>query len=149
MEADVVSKEEELEILRQRIEEALWELEPVRTLGNLLELQVLPDGTVEIRGPVRSRVIRDAVVARLRDVEGVRQVVDGIIPDPDLEIAVARALMENERTKGLRPGMVSVRAHHGVITLLGRLPPEISRQGLVEVVRAVPGVRGVVDKLAN
>ncbi len=145
----VVAQQEELGVLRERVEEALWDLEPVRTLGNLLKLEVRPGGVVEVRGPVRSRVIRDEILARLRQVEGVQQVVDGILPDPDLEIAVARALMEDERARGLPPGRVSVRAHNGVITLLGKLPQGVDRQRLVEAVRAVRGVRGVVDKLLD
>jgi hypothetical protein len=75
-------------------------------------------------------------------------VVDLVVPDPDLEIAVTKALAADEQTKSLPPGKLAIRSHDGTITIIGRVPLEVDRDAILNVVRDVPNVRGVVDKIS-
>ncbi len=147
MEANVV-EELTLEDLQQALEEALWAYEPVRTASREVEARVQPGGVVEVSGYVRSRLIKDGVLNILRRHPGVNEVVDHLIADPDLELAVAMKLATDPRTRDIPPGAVAVHSHFGAVTLVGRLPVGFSHAEVVEVVREVPGVRHVVDRLA-
>jgi osmotically-inducible protein OsmY len=76
----------------------------------------------------------------------VQRVEDRIVADPDLEIAVARALADDPKTAGVPAGSVLVFAQLGNVVLVGDLPESL----LAEVLRVagqVPGVRRVVDRL--
>jgi osmotically-inducible protein OsmY len=134
---------QQLEDLQTAVDEALWHYTPVR--GALWELRavVAPDGEVEIRGHVRASIIKDGVIAALRTVPGVLRIVDRLVADPELELAVARALAE---IPNLPPGAIAVRSHLGKVSLLGRLPDEALRKQVLDVAAAVPGVRGVDDR---
>jgi osmotically-inducible protein OsmY len=135
------------ERLREEIEARLWGYEPLRALGNLLEVDLRGDGTVKLAGPVPTRVIKDGVLRTVRETPGVAHVEDGIIPDPDLEVAVARALASDERTAAILPGQISIRSHNGAITLIGQIPEDVNRAAILDVVRSVEGVRFILDKL--
>ncbi len=134
----------ELEDLQVAVDEALWRYDPVR--GALWELRavVKPDASVAVSGHVRSRSIRDGVIEVVQAVPGIRQVVDQIVTDPQLETEVARRLAGIQR---LPPGQIAVHGHLGVITLLGKLPDESLRQDVVSAASQVTGVRSVDDKL--
>ena len=133
--------------LQARVEAILWDYEPLRTLGGRWSAHALADGTIELTGVVPTGLIKDAMLARVRSLPGAVRVVDRLIADPDLEVAVARALAVDPRTRGLQPGAVTVRSHHGRITLLGRLPAGASRQIVVAMAGAVPGVVEILDQL--
>lgn len=135
---------QQLEDLQTAVDEALWQYDPVR--GALWELRAVArsEGVVEISGHVRSRVIRDGVLEVLGAVPGVSRVVDQLVADPDLETSAARALAQ---IKQLPPGAIAVHGHLGKLTLLGKLPDDSLRQQTLDVVRAVPGVRGVIDRM--
>lgn len=133
-----------IEDLQHAVDEALWEYDPVR--GALWELRAVaqPDGVVEVSGHVRSRSIRDGVIAALRSVPSVTQIVDRLLPDPELETRVARALAQMER---LPPGTVAVHSHLGVVTLVGKLPDQSLRDPVLETAGAVSGVRSIDDRM--
>jgi osmotically-inducible protein OsmY len=77
----------------------------------------------------------------------VAEVVDRIVADPDVEVAVAAALQSDPKTSGLPAGSVLVRSLFGVVTLTGRLPAGADREAVVRVAAGVPGVRQVHDRL--
>lgn len=134
---------QQLEDLQTAVDEALWHYTPVR--GALWELRavVAPEGEVEIRGHVRASTIKDGVIGALRAVPGVLRIVDRLIADPELEMAVARALAE---IKQLQPGTIAVRSHLGKVSLLGRLSDEALRKQVRDAAAAVHGVRGIDDR---
>lgn len=132
------------EDLQIAVERALWEYDQVRGALSELRAEAMPDGKVEISGHVRSGLIKDGVLATLRRVPGVSEIVDRLYSDQELEVAVAWALAE---VKKLPPGAVSIHGHLGQITLLGRLPDESLRSPVVEAAGSVPGVDRIVDRL--
>jgi osmotically-inducible protein OsmY len=136
-----------LQDLQQAVEEALWEYTPVRDTIGLLRIEARPDGQVEIAGPVRSGLIEDGVLETVRRLPGVTGVIDRILPDPELELAVAKAIGADPGLKALTPGTVTVHSHLGQVSLVGKAPEASLRRRLVEVTRAVPGTRGVLDRL--
>jgi len=133
--------------LQARVEATLWDHEPLRTLGGRWSAHTLADGTIELAGVVRTRLIKDSMLVKVRALPGAAHVVDRLLADPDLEIAVAHALAMDPRTRGMRPGVATVRSYHGRITLLGRLPAGAPRQAVLDVARAVPGVVEILDQL--
>jgi len=133
--------------LQAQVEATLWDYEPLRTLGGRWSAHALADGSIELSGVVRTRLIKDSMLAIVRDLPGAVHIVDRLIADPDLETAVARAIAMNPGTRGMQPGVVTVRSYHGRITLLGRLPAGAPRQAVLDVARAVPGVVEILDQL--
>ena len=133
--------------LQEEVDRALWELDLVRTAGARVRARVATEGRVELSGPVRSRLTRDQVLAKVRSVSGVVEVVDRTVADPDVEVAVAAALQSDPRTSGLPAGSVLVRSLFGVVTLTGHLPAGADREAVVRVAAGVPGVQKVHDRL--
>jgi osmotically-inducible protein OsmY len=127
----------------------LWEIDALRTAGRWPTIKVEPGGRVELSGPVRSRLIRDQLRETVAAVPGVGEVIDRMVADPELEVAAAAALQKDPRTSSLPPGSVLVRSGYGAVTLTGQLPEGADRRALLEVVRAVPGVRQVYDRLTE
>lgn len=133
-----------VEDLQSAVERALWEYDLVRPALPELSVQAHADGSVEVIGHVRTGVIRDGVIETLRRVPGVTQVVDQLYSDQELEIAVAIALSEIDK---LSPGALTVHAHLGDVTLLGRLPEDSLRDEVLSVATSVVGVDRVIDRL--
>ncbi|MGH2620438.1 MAG: BON domain-containing protein [Anaerolineales bacterium] len=136
-----------LQDLQLEVEEALWQYAPVRDALGVLRIEARPDGKVEIAGPVRSGSIKDGILATVRRLPGVAGVIDRLLPDPELELAIARAIDTDPSLKALPPGSVSVYSHLGQVSLVGKTPTEPVRRRAVEVARGVPGVRRLVDRL--
>lgn len=135
------------EDLQTAVQEAILRYDPLRTTTPHLSVDVRPGGVVEVSGPVRTETIREVVIQLVQRVPGVSQVIDGIVSDPSLEVAVSKALASNPKTAAIQPGTVIVRSHSGVITLLGRLSNESLREEVLRVAREVDGVRQVNDRL--
>jgi hypothetical protein len=135
--------------LQRKVMDGIEGIEPLRNLGHSLEVIFQPDGGIEISGPIQSRLLKDAVLRSLHEIPGVTQVIDGIIADPDLELAVAQILAKDEQGKDILPGQIVVRSHLGTITLLGKGPANVSRDDLIESIRSIRGVRVVDDKLTG
>ena len=138
-----------LEKVRMQITERMEEIELLRNLGNFLQTKLNPNGVIEVSGPTQSLLIKTMVIERLKDIPGVQDVEDHIVADPDLELAVARALSQNERTKELPPGKIFIRSHLGVIKLFGKVPAEFRLEDVIEVVTSVAGVRDVEVKISS
>jgi osmotically-inducible protein OsmY len=135
--------------LQSKVLDRIVEIEPLRTLGHSLEIQVHSGGEIEVSGPIRSRILKDTVLRSIREIPGVKHVIDGIVADPDLELSVSQTLATDERTKGILPGEISLRSHLGTVTLLGKLPPIVSRDDLAETVISIKGVRAIDDKMSS
>jgi len=134
--------------LQLEVEEALWQYAPVREALGALQIEARPDGQVEIAGPVRTGSIKDGILANVRRLPGVLGVIDRILPDHELELAIAKAIATDPNLKALPPGSVSVYSHLGQVSLVGKAPTEALRRRAVEVARAVPGIRRLVDRLS-
>jgi hypothetical protein len=139
--------------------EALQSYDSTRQLLRDLEsdapvtANLVPDGTVRLA--VRNGVVilagnvelhSDAgLVERLvRRVPGVREVLNLLVADDDLHTSVAATLHYDPRTRQVQPGVSVVR---GQVTLTGSVADASSRDAVEDVAGAVPGVRGVVNRL--
>ena len=136
-----------LQDLQLEVEEALWQYDPVRDALGVLQIEARPDGQVEIAGPVRTGSIKDGILATVRRLPGVVGVIDRMLADHELELAIAKAIDTDPSLKALPPGSVSVYSHLGQVSLVGKTPTEALRRRAVEVARGVPGVRRLVDRL--
>jgi osmotically-inducible protein OsmY len=137
-----------VEDLESAVETALWNYSPIRESLSDLQVNVSPDGRVEVNGPVRSGLVKDGVLETLRWVPGVTGVVDGLVADNELEIQVAIALARDSRLSSLSPSAIAVHSHLGRVTLVGRLKDEALRGIAVEVTSQVSGVKSVDDHTA-
>ena len=134
-----------LQDLQLAVEDALWRYDPLRPALSELRVEVRPDGQVEIAGPVRTGLIKDGILASVRKVPGVTGIIDRILPDHELEIAVARAMASDEMLTKLPPGTVSVHSHLGRVSLVGKVPDPALQKRVLEIVANLPGIRGVID----
>jgi hypothetical protein len=139
--------EHQMEDMRLQVAKRMENIEPLRTLGNLLQTKLNPDGAIQISGPTQSLLIKRLVIQAISDIPGIMDIQDDIVADPDLELAVARALSQDHRTRDLPPASLFIRSHLGVITLLGNLPSAFNLQDIVDVVSNVHAVRGVRVRL--
>jgi osmotically-inducible protein OsmY len=133
--------------LQGRIEDALWDYEPVRSSDVPIQMHIGQDGRVRVHGWVRSRVIKDMVGAIVSGVPGVAQVDNQLVADPDLQVKAAQALAEAPGLRSLAAGELIVRAHLGAVGLVGQVPDEATRHAAADAVGKTPGVRRVVDDL--
>ncbi|NIM93594.1 MAG: BON domain-containing protein [Anaerolineales bacterium] len=138
------AKEEDLQII---VQDRLRQFEPLRTLGGQLSVDILPEGKVEVAGIVQTKLIREEALALVNQTPGVTDVLSNVLTDPEIEVSVAEVLATDDRTKSIKPGMISVRSHLGSVTLLGQIPAETDRETVVRVVGSVSGVRTIVDEL--
>jgi osmotically-inducible protein OsmY len=108
------------------------------------------EGTVTLRGTVRSLHQRRAAVEVARSVPGVLAVEDGLRVDPrdrfhDAEIrgAALQALMSSARV----PESVDVNVADGWLTLKGRVKHQSESDAAFEAVSELPGVGGVTNRI--
>lgn len=136
------------EELREAVEQALWRDDSIRIEvleQDALILQV-HDGIVTLSGYIRSRAQHRRMEALIRQVPGVLEIEDQTIADDELEIAVAAALAQDNRTRGQ---LIRVRARLGYVNLLGDVPDAAVRDAAEEVAARVPGVRAVMNFLCT
>src|SRR4030067_2530151 len=98
-----------LEDIQLQVEERMENIEPLRTLGNFLEIKVHANGVIEVSGPVQSRLIKSFVIQALKDIPGIHEVEDQIVADSDTELEIAQALAMDDRTRDIPPGGIFVR----------------------------------------
>jgi hypothetical protein len=103
------------------------------------------DGVVSLAGNVRAPIVRWRVTGRVRRISGVVSLIDELIEDQQLEIAVAAALGRQLPGTGLQ---VRVSAWVGHVELQGLAPDERTLEEAVRVASGVPGVRSVTSNLA-
>jgi osmotically-inducible protein OsmY len=129
--------------LKQSIEDALQAYSPLRTSRSEFSVRV-DDGRVTLSGYVPSSSIKRMAAFVAGSVDGVDEVVNDLLADPDLERSVAVALAADERT---RPLTVRVRAEIGNAQLQGFVPDQAALQAALDVARKVKGPRQVVNAL--
>lgn len=136
------------EDLMSTIGKRLWRFEPVRSRDLPLDLDLSEEAVLTIKGFAPTLTIKEAILDIVGSVDGVKQVIDELVADPNLEVEIAEELIRNEASKHLMPGDVQIFAQLGAVVLVGDLN-DSDRQAVVRVVEAVPGVRQVVDRMAG
>jgi osmotically-inducible protein OsmY len=101
-------------------------------------------GVVILAGNVALHSDAGMVERLVRRVTGVHEVLNLLITDDDLWTSVAAALHYDPRTRPLQPG---IGVALGQVTLTGSVADARSRDAVEAVAGAVPGVRGVVNRL--
>lgn len=138
---------EQVENASEAIERSLWRYPSLRSDDIPVSFDLEPDGSVTVRGHVRSRTIKEGVLELVGSVEGVTQVIDQVYADPDLEGAIAQALVSDERTAHLDPGCVQIFGQRGVMVLVGQLESQEDVRAVCEVASEVEGVAEIVSRL--
>lgn len=122
-----------------------------------LEGQVLPDGTVTLRGEVTRETTQSDAEARVRKVEGVAKLVNEIevLPispsDDAIRVAMYRALFNYDRplfryaTRAVPPIHIIVK--NGRVTLKGFVATEMDKQLAYTAALGVSGVFEVTNQL--
>lgn len=132
------------EMLARSVRDALWRSEPIRAL-DLDSLQVeARDGIVVIRGIVASEAHSFAAVQLARGVPGVKEVVNQLRTDEDLERRIAVALASDPAARRHR---TAVNVVGGVAYLYGVVPTEEEAEAIRKVAANVAGLVGVESRL--
>ncbi|HIC88966.1 MAG TPA: BON domain-containing protein [Anaerolineae bacterium] len=133
------------EEIREEIQQKFYKFNPFRELGEPLGIEV-EDGRVRLTGWVRT-VSHKQMASRLAgEVDGVEMIHNDILVDDNLEVAAAEALGKDKHMLKNFPGVL-VKSFLGHITLSGYVASEEERLRAEELVRGVPGVRGVTNDL--
>lgn len=140
---------DQLENVSEAIERSLWRHPSLRSDDIPVSFDLDPDGSLIVRGHVRSRTIKEGVLELVSSIANVTEVIDNVYADPDLEGAIAHALVTDERTAHLDPGSVQVFGQRGVMVLVGQLGSQEDVQAVREVASDVDGVLEVVDRLTT
>lgn len=127
---------------------SLWSLPAVRSHELPLELNLDDELRLTVRGHAPTRTIRDEILSVARSIDGIEEVQDQIVADPDLEIAIAESLASHPQTRQLVPGAINVFARFGEVVLVGEVR-DVDPNRIVEVVSAVDGVRAVTNRLTT
>jgi len=130
--------------LKRSVEDALLAYSPLRTSKAEITVMADSDGAVTLTGHAPSGTIKRMAALLAGSVDGVGQVVNHIVADPDLERSVAQALAADSRTHAWP---IRVRAEVGYVQLQGSVPDEEAVQTALEVASQVEGVRQVVSAL--
>ncbi len=122
------------------VEEALFSYPPIRESFCPINVEV-KDGRVELTGVVRSLAMKEMASRLAWGVPGVREVINNLLVDSQLEEEVAKRLASDPRT---RPWARSIRVVviRGQVRLRGNVPPE-AREIVRKVAEETPGVLGV------
>ncbi len=122
------------------VEESLFSYPPLRESFCPISVEV-KDGRVELKGVVRSMVMKEMASRLAWRVPGVKEVINNLLVDTQLEEEVAKRIASDPRTQ---PWACSVRVQvvRGQVRLKGKVPPE-AREVLRKVAEEIPGVLGV------
>jgi osmotically-inducible protein OsmY len=106
------------------------------------------DGVVRLRGVVTRFSEREAAEEAVRNLIGVRDVVNEIrvasAPSGDLETDIEAAIRRRFGTDGPRIGIATV---DGVATLSGVVPTFVMLEDIERTVRSIPGVTRIDNQL--
>ncbi len=126
-------------------ERALSRDDGLRHLGRVLLRMSVRDGIVTLRGYVHDSRSQRQVAEVSGRIRGIRDLQDQLVADDDLEVRVARALADDERT---RPYIIRVHARQGIAHLTGALegtePSPDILAAAQEIAASVLGVRSAV-----
>ena len=129
--------------LKLSVEEALRAYSPLRTSRPDITVNV-DDGVVTLSGYVSSASMKGMASILAGSVDGVIDVANELLADPDLERSVALALSQDERTRSLP---IRVRSEVGHVQLQGQVPGEEAVETALEVARTVSGPKQVVSAM--
>jgi osmotically-inducible protein OsmY len=108
------------------------------------------DGQVRLEGTVKSGNQRDAAERAIRNLAGVRSVVNLIAVEPpkieagDIRKAIEAALERRAEREARR---VRIEVNNGIVALSGTVHSWAERQAVCSAARFTPGVRSVDDRL--
>ncbi len=122
------------------VEEALFSYAPLRESCCPISVEV-KDGRVELKGIVRSSAMKEMASRLAWRVPGVKEVINNLLVDSQLEEEVAKRIAFNPQTKEWA-GSVRVQVIRGHVRLKGKVPQE-AREILCKVAQETPGVMGV------
>lgn len=137
----------QVENVSEAIERSLWSHPSLRSDDMPVRFDLHPDGSVTVRGNVRSRTIKESALELIESVPGVGRIIDKVYADPDLERTVADRLLADERTAHLPPGAIQVFGRRGAMVLVGALEDQADARAVLEVAANVEGVKVVVNRL--
>jgi hypothetical protein len=103
------------------------------------------DGIAILRGHVATAILKAKIAAIAAGVSGVLGIDNGLIADPDLQIAVAQAIGQDPRLNSER---IRVGVQHGIVTLSGAVSSLDARRIAGERAVSVSQVRGVLNYLS-
>ena len=115
------------------------------------------NGSVALSGEVRSQPVRKQFEDAARSVGGVRALVDRTIVNPKLRsvresLSDAALLAKVDGTLVAQTGInalkVKTSARGGIVTLSGTVTSGATKQTMLDAVRKLGGVRGVVDRIS-
>jgi osmotically-inducible protein OsmY len=127
-----------------RVRQTLWDYEPLRASHAEIVIGIR-GGSVRLSGRVRTtnqKVLAELLTRRL---VGVDDVTNDLIADPEVVRQVADALAADTRTA---PYVLRVDSRHGVVSLQGDVPDEVTSQAALAIASAAPSVALVRNQLA-
>lgn len=132
------------EKVSRAVRDALWRSEPIRAL-DMDSLRVRArDGIVVLQGIVASETHKFAAGQLARGVAGVKEVINSLTSDEELERRIAAAVASKEATRKHR---ITVNVIGGVAALYGTVPSAEDVEAIRRVALAVPEVVGVESRL--
>lgn len=129
------------EVILDDIWQALWKEETIRAIDIHDISVVVEKGQVCLSGHISKDDNDQSIEEITRSVPGVIAVHNHLVSDHDLNIQVAKALSDDERTCTYS---LPVSSFHGWVGIGGRVPNCDVRAAAEEIAASVPAVRGVV-----
>jgi osmotically-inducible protein OsmY len=126
-----------------RVRQTLWDYEPLRASHAEIVIGIR-GSSVRLSGRVRTtnqKVLAELLTRRL---QGVDDVTNDLVADPEVVRQVAHALALDSRTA---PYVLRVDSRHGVVSLQGDVPDEATSQAALAIASAAPGVALVRNQL--
>ncbi len=144
-------------VARDLAERIMARLKQEKATGHLqgfsLELEV-DNGVAWLNGKVATPEQQNRVLDVVRNVQGVKQVVNGLAitqtkkTPTDIAQQVVSRLQEKKASGELKDFTVDVEVDHGIVWLSGQAANEAQRQLILDAARFVPGVVKVVNDLS-
>jgi BON domain-containing protein len=131
--------------LEEAARDALVRYGTLRIWGHAQQITAR-NGVVTLEGHVRTIPSKVLAERLIRQVPGVRELVNNLFVDTDLEVAAAQALAHDPRTVDNFPGIL-VGCAFGEILLKGSVGTQETKKAAGEIVAQVPGVREVTNEL--
>ncbi len=143
-EALTKQSEQDQELVRAA-SDALIAYPGVRVWTDALDMQA-QNGIIAIGGHVRTHAEKQVTEDVIIQAKGVKDVINKLYVDTDLELVVGQALGNDARTRGGFPGIL-VGSAFGEIYLKGRVPSQDMKKAAGEIAAKIDGVRNVVNAL--
>lgn len=126
------------------VDQALLSDEVVRRLDYRSIDVAVGAGVVLLRGHATATASQTRAERAARGVRGVLEVTNQIVTDGEIQLAVAQALAQDERTCAHR---LFVHVHRGVVWVSGEVSSATARTAIEAVAGSVPQVRAVINQV--